>query len=86
MFGASLAAIHAFSLLADDMHYFRLNVISVYHGWSDKDAIHEEIRSMDDASKENEDVSDAGMVSMLQYLIDGKAEDNSFDLAEQMGY
>jgi hypothetical protein len=54
MVGASRAAIHAFSLSADD-HYFWLNVISVYHGWSDKDAIYEEILSMDDASKANEE-------------------------------
>jgi hypothetical protein len=56
MVGASRAAIHAFSLLEDD-HYFWLNVISIYHGWSDKDAIYEQILFMDDASKGNEEVS-----------------------------
>lgn len=86
MFGACLAAMHAFSLKAEDIDLFRLKLMSHYHGWSDVAAIDQELSYMHEASGTYEHISDAGFERMLLFLTGGKVEQNAFDLAGRMGY
>lgn len=66
--------------------WFRLNLMSHYHGWSDVAAIDQELSYMHEASGTYEHISDAGFERMLLFLTGGKVEQNAFDLAGRMGY
>jgi len=83
--GAALAAIYAFSLPEDQRDLFLMNVVGVYHGISDHDQVDYEIRRMVEAANELKEVSEAATVLMMDYLVNGKQENDKYRLASMMG-
>jgi hypothetical protein len=83
--GAALAAIYAFSLPEDQRDLFLMNVVGMYLGISDHDHVDFEIKRMVEAANELKEASEAGTVLMMDYLVNGKQDNDKYGLASIMG-
>jgi hypothetical protein len=86
LLGAMAAAVDAFSLPIEEENLLFKNVIGMYFGLSDETLIERENDEIFKASVDSDGVVDEGSGSMLRFLVNGKQDEDRFDLASTMGY